>query len=130
MKDGEKLRIHNFIVEKIEMDGVDFMEVRTAVGEFRVMYRADNRMFMFLDNLDETDKEMLEAIHLFFTNTLAVSHIIDADLQHAVMMATDAYIEKQHAEHVSEEENQDAIKEEKIGYELKKKMDGSGESDN
>ncbi len=28
MKDGEKLQIGNWIVEKVEMDGVDFMEVR------------------------------------------------------------------------------------------------------
>ena len=57
MKNGEKLQVRNWIVEKIEMDGTDYMEVRTIGGEFRVMYRMDHIIYSMLDSLEEENKD-------------------------------------------------------------------------
>ena len=120
MKDGENVQIHNWIVEKIEMDGVDFMEVRTANGDFRVMYRMDSKMFALLDSVKSDDKKSHEAMSVLFGNVYSVSSILDADFQHSVLMATAAYIDKVVASDISEEENKRIIEEERTAYEMAK----------
>ena len=72
MKNGEKLQVRNWIVEKIEMDGTDYMEVRTIGGEFRVMYRMDHIIYSMLDSLEEENKDSLAVI---FGNIMAVAAI-------------------------------------------------------
>lgn len=120
MKDGEKLQIRNWIVEKVEMDGVDFMEVCTVNGDFRVMYRMDCKMFALLDTIKSNDKKSHEAMSVLFGNVYSVSSILDADFQHSVLMATAAYIDKVGVSDISEEESERIIEEERTAYEMVK----------
>lgn len=125
MKNGEKLQVRNWIVEKIEMDGTDYMEVRTIGGEFRVMYRMDHIIYSMLDSLEEENKDSLAVI---FGNIMAVATVIDADFHHDVIVATQSLIDRINHSSISneietEEESQNIISEMKAEYEATNGLD-------
>lgn len=125
MKNGEKLQVRNWIVEKIEMDGTDYMEVRTIGGEFRVMYRMDHIMYSVLDSLEEENKDSLAVI---FGNIMAAATVIDTDFHHDVIVATQSLIDRINHSSISneietEEESQNIISEMKAEYEATNGLD-------
>lgn len=120
MKDGEKLQIGNWIAEKVEMDGVDFMEVRASDGIFRFMYRIDSMMYGLLDNVRKEDKTGVDVI---FNNVFAVSTLLDAEFQNDVVQAVGRAIERVKVEPVSDEEDAKILAEERAKYEMKKEME-------
>lgn len=120
MKDGEKLQIGNWIVEKIEMDGADFMEVRTSEGHFRFMYRIDSMMYGLLDNVRKEDKQ---GVGVIFNNVFAVSTLVDAGFQNDVVQAVGRAIERIEHDPVSDEEDAKILAEERAKYEMKKALE-------
>lgn len=120
MKDGEKLQIGNWIAEKIEMDGVDFMEVRSSDGIFRFMYRIDSMMYGLLDNVRKEDKP---GVGVIFNNVFAVSTLLDAEFQNDVTQAVGRAIERVKANPVSDEEDAKILAEERAKSEMKKEME-------
>ena len=129
MKDGEKLQIHNWIVENIEMDGVDYVEVRTAAGDFRVMYKIGTMIYSLLNSVGPNDKELLESLSVMFGNIYASASIVNGSFQHEVLMATVKLLESGAVEEVSEEENQRIIEEERQAYMERKKNEESGDDE-
>ena len=121
MKDGEKLQIGNWIVEKVEMDGVDFMEVRASGGIFRFMYRIDSMMYGLLDNVLKEDKS---GVGVIFNNVFAVATLLDAEFQNDVVQVVVRAIDRVKAESVSDEEDAEILAEERTKYEMKKEMEG------
>lgn len=121
MKDGEKLQIGNWIVEKVEMDGVDFMEVRASGGIFRFMYRIDSMMYGLLDSVLKEDKS---GVGVIFNNVFAVATLLDAEFQNDVVQVVVRAIDRVKAESVSDEENAKILAEERTKYEMKKEMEG------
>lgn len=110
---------------KIEMDGTDYMEVRTIGGEFRVMYRMDHIIYSMLDSLEEENKDSLAVI---FGNIMAVATVIDADFHHDVIVATQSLIDRINHSSISneietEEESQNIISEMKAEYEATNGLD-------
>lgn len=122
MKDGEKLQIDNWIAEKVEMDGVDFMEVRASEGIFRFMYRIDSMMYGLLDNVRKEDKP---SVGVIFNNIFAVATLLDAEFQNDVVQAIGRALERVKAETVSDEEDAKILAEERAKYEMKKEMEES-----
>nr|DAW07551.1 MAG TPA: hypothetical protein [Caudoviricetes sp.] len=120
MKDGEKLQIDNWIAEKVEMDGVDFMEVRASEGIFRFMYRIDSMMYGLLDNVRKEDKP---SVGVIFNNIFAVATLLDAEFQNDVVQAIGRALERVKAETVSDEEDAKILAEERAKYEMKKEME-------
>lgn len=120
MKDGEKLQIGNWIAEKVEMDGVDFMEVRASDGIFRFMYRIDSMMYGLLDNVRKEDKP---GVGVIFNNVFAVSTLLDAEFQNDVTQAVGRAIERVKANPVSDEEDAKILAEERAKSEMKKEME-------
>lgn len=120
MKDGEKLQIGNWIVEKVEMDGVDFMEVRASDGIFRFMYRIDSMMYGLLDNVRKEDKSDVGVI---FNNVFAVATLLDGEFQNDVVQVVVRAIDRVKAEPVSDEEDAEILAEERTKYEMKKEME-------
>lgn len=120
MKDGEKLQIGNWIAEKVEMDGVDFMEVRASEGIFRFMYRIDSMMYGLLDNVRKEDKS---GVGVIFNNVFAVSTLLDAEFQNDVTQAVGRAIERVKANPVSDEEDAKILAEERAKSEMKKEME-------
>lgn len=120
MKDGEKLQIGNWIAEKIEMDGVDFMEVRASDGVFRFMYRIDSMMYGLIDSIRKEDKD---GINVIFNNVFAVATLLDAEFQNDVVQAIGGFIGRVEAKPVSEEEDAKILAEERAKYEMKKEME-------
>jgi hypothetical protein len=120
MKDGEKLQIGNWIAEKVEMDGVDFMEVRTTDGGFRIMYRMDCMMYMAIDSVSMKEKE---AIQVLLNNVLATANLLDAGFQHDVMIAIGKVLDRVKSKPVSDEEDAKILAEERAKYEIKKEME-------
>lgn len=121
MKDGEKLQIGNWIVEKVEMDGVDFMEVRASGGIFRFMYRIDSMMYGLLDSVLKEDKS---GVGVIFNNVFAVATLLDAEFQNDVVQVVVRAIDRVKAESVSDEEDAKILAEERAKYEMKKEMEG------
>lgn len=124
MKDGEKLQIGNWIAEKVEMDGVDFMEVRASDGIFRFMYRIDSMMYGLLDNVREEDKP---SVGIIFNNIFAVATFLDAEFQNDVFQAIRRALELVKVEPVSDEEDAKILAEERAKYEMKKEMEEEDE---
>lgn len=120
MKDGEKLQIGNWIAEKIEMDGVDFMEVRASDGVFRFMYRIDSMMYGLIDSIRKEDKD---GINVIFNNVFAVATLLDAEFQNDVVQAIGGFIGRVEAKPVSDEEDAKILAEERAKYEMKKEME-------
>lgn len=120
MKDGEKLQIGNWIAEKVEMDGVDFMEVRTTDGGFRIMYRMDCMMYMAIDSVSMKEKE---AIQVLLNNVLATANLLDAGFQHDVMIAIGKVLDRVKSKPVSDKEDAKILAEERAKYEIKKEME-------
>lgn len=120
MKDGEKLQIGNWIAEKVEMDGVDFMEVRASDGIFRFMYRIDSMMYGLLDNVRKEDKP---GVGVIFNNVFAVSTLLDVEFQNDVTQAVGRAIERVKANPVSDEEDAKILAEERAKSEMKKEME-------
>lgn len=124
MRDGEKLKTHNWIIEKVEMDGQNYVEVRNTGGEFLLMYREGTMMYAFLSSI-EKDDETLESLAVLFGNTMAASSVLDAEFQHDLILATNKYIDRAEAyADKSEEESQRIIAEEKTAYEMKEEASG------
>lgn len=124
MKDGEKLQIDNWIAEKVEMDGVDFMEVRSSDGIFRFMYRIDSMMYGLLDNVRKEDKP---GVGVIFNNIFAVSTLLDVEFQNDVTQAVGRAIERVKANPVSDEEDAKILAEERAKSEMKKEMEEEDE---
>ena len=120
MKDGEKLQIGNWIAEKIEMDGGDFMEVRASDGVFRFMYRIDSMMYGLIDSIRKEDKD---GINVIFNNVFAVATLLDAEFQNDVVQAIGGFIGRVEAKPVSDEEDAKILAEERAKYEMKKEME-------
>ena len=120
MKDGEVLRIGNWIAEKIEMDGVDFMEVRASDGIFRFMYRIDSMMYGLIDSIRKEDKD---GINVLFNNVFAVATLLDAEFQNDVVQAIGGFIGRVETKPVSDEEDAKILAEERAKYEMKKEME-------
>jgi hypothetical protein len=120
MKDGEKLQIDNWIAEKVEMDGVDFMEVRASEGIFRFMYRIDSMMYGLLDNVRKEDKP---SVGVIFNNIFAVATLLDAEFQNDVVQAVGRALERVKAETVRDEEDAKILAEERAKSEMKKEME-------
>lgn len=120
MKDGEKLQIGNWIAEKVEMDGVDFMEVRASDGIFGFMYRIDSMMYLLIDNIRKEDKE---SIGVIFNNVFAVATLLDAEFQNDVVQAIGRFIGRVETKPVSDEEDAKILSEERAKYEMKKEME-------
>ena len=121
MKDGEKLQIGNWIVEKVEMDGVDFMEVRASGGIFRFMYRIDSMMYGLLDSVLKEDKS---GVGVIFNNVFAVATLLDAEFQNDIVQVVVRAIDRVKAESVSDVEDAKILAEERTKYEMKKEMEG------
>lgn len=120
MKDGEKLRIGSWIAEKVEMDGVDFMEVRALDGIFRFMYRIDSAMYGLIDSMR---KEDTIPVSVLFNNVFATATLVDAEYQNAVVMEVTKAIERVSHNTLSDEEDAKILAQERAKYEMKKEME-------
>lgn len=114
------MRIGNWIAEKIEMDGVDFMEVRASDGIFRFMYRIDSMMYGLIDSIRKEDKD---GINVLFNNVFAVATLLDAEFQNDVVQAIGGFIGRVETKPVSDEEDANILAEERAKYEMKKEME-------
>lgn len=126
MKDGEKLQIHNFIIEKVEMDGMDYMEVRTADGGFRVMYRSDHPLFAMFDSLEDDE---IEGAYMLLNNVFAAATIGDAEFQKDILSAVIKMIDRVEASEVNDEEDRRIIEEEKARYQTEHEIKEKGDTD-
>lgn len=123
MKDGEKLQIHNFIVEKIEMDGMDYMEVRTTDGGFRVMYRSDHPLFAMFDSLEDDE---MDGANMLLNNVFAAATIVDVEFQKDILSAAIKMIDRAEASEVDDEEDRRIIEEEKTRYQMEHEIKEEG----
>lgn len=126
MKDGEKLQIHNFVVEKVEMDGMDYMEVCTTDGGFRVMYRSDHPLFAMFDSLEDDE---IEGASMLLNNVFAVATIVDVEFQKDVLLAAMKMIDRAEAGEVNDEEDRHIIEEEKARYKTEHEIKEKGDTD-
>lgn len=123
MKDGEKLRIHNWVVEKIEMDGTDYVEVSNTGGDFRMMYREGSTMYAMLSGMEDDD-EVKESLALVFGNVLSTANVLDAKFQHDVLVATVGMIDR-----INAEDDKDGSVSEQILHEMKAEYEMKKESE-
>lgn len=123
MEYGKKVRIGGFNVLKYKRDEMSLMKVSTIMGNWSMEYREDSVVYHCLD-MELSDEEK-EAVHVMFVNAFTVSNFLDADLQHAVILAGDELQKRivESAEEVSEEENQKILDEERISHEMMEEME-------
>lgn len=123
MKDGEKLQIHNFIIEKVEMDGMDYMEVRTTDGSFRVMYRSDHPLFAMFDSLEDDE---IEGASMLLNNVFAAATIVDVEFQKDILLAAMKMIDRAEAGEADDEEDRRIIEEEKARCQMEQEVKEKG----
>lgn len=119
---GKKIRIGGFNILKFKRDEMGFIKVSTIMGNWSMEYREDSVVYHCLDlEFSEEDKE---AIHVMLVNAFTVANILDADLQHAVILAGDELQKRmsESAEEISEEENQRILDEERTSHEIMEEM--------
>lgn len=126
MKDGEKLQIHNFIIEKVGMDGMDYMEVRVTDGGFRVMYRSDHPLFAMFGTLEDDE---IEGVYMLLNNVFAAATIVDVEFQKDILFAAMKMIDRAEASEVNDEEDRRIIEEEKASYQTEQEIKEKGDTD-
>ena len=113
------MKLGSFVVMKKRIGKQLFMVVSSLRGEWKVMFRADNKMFKVLDSVDE---ETRNPVHTLIATMFAASHILDAGFTNDVVAAVGRYqkrVETDAAgkdEEAIEEESQRIIDEERRAY--------------
>lgn len=117
MEKGKKIQIHNFIVDKKEVDGVSYIKVGTLGDDWSVCYKEGSMMFMVIDSLSDDGHD---AFHTIITALYGACSVIDKQFTDGLYALLDAYFERNKKEAISDEEDAKILAEERKAYELKK----------
>lgn len=120
MIEGSKKRIGNFILTKKKQGKETFIIVSTLSGEWKMLFRADNKMFSMLDDVDN-DAE--KSLHTWITTLYASSHIVDAEFTNNLIHSIDSYFDGLKKAPSSDEEDLKILEDEKRAHEMMDKMD-------
>lgn len=109
MEYGKKTRLGGFNVLKYKNGEMSYIKVSTIAGNWSMEYREDHSLFLLLDNV--TTEEDGVALKILFVNSFIASSMLDAELQHDIMLAGSRFQERINANHesLSEEEDKEII---------------------
>ena len=126
---GKKIQIHNFVVLKYKIDKTSFIKVSTVAGDWSVLYREDNIMYLTLDMADESQ---YEGIYNVMVGMYGVCNMVDQEFTKELFDALNRFYERLKARQnaVSEEEDAKALEEERRMNELKEGISRDGKDDN
>lgn len=126
---GKKIQIHNFVVLKYKIDKTSFIKVSTVAGDWSVLYREDNIMYLTLDMADESQ---YEGIYNVMVGMYGACNTVDREFTKELFDALNRFYERLKARQnaVSEEEDAKALEEERRMNELKEEISRDGKDDN
>lgn len=84
MEKGNDYRVGNYVLRKVEEDGLSMVEVRAAGGHWRAAWAETTSIYHLLDGTDFDDPDDLEGIGYFLTAVYAASMIADVDFLKSV----------------------------------------------
>lgn len=125
---GKKIQIHNFVVLKYKIDKTSFIKVSTVAGDWSVLYREDNIMYLTLDMADESQ---YEGIYNVMVGMYGACNTVDQEFTKDLFDALHRFYERLKSKQppVSEEENAKVLKDEKRIVELKEEISRDGKDD-
>lgn len=126
---GKKIQIHNFVVLKYKIDKTSFIKVSTVAGDWSVLYREDNIMYLTLDMADESQ---YEGIYNVMVGMYGACNTVDQEFTKDLFDALHRFYERLKSKQppVSEEEDAKALEEERRMNELKEEISRDGKDDN
>ena len=129
MEYGKKIRLGGFNCLKYKKGDMSFIKVSTIMGNWSMEWREDTIMYRTLDSdLSEDD---VKSINVVIVNAFMVGNFVEADFQHAVMVAADEFSKRMNsdAEQISEEEDQEIITNLKAEHEALEELMSSEEKE-
>lgn len=110
MEYGKKMNVGGFTYLKYKKDEMSFIKVSTLMGNWAMEWREDMVMYHILDG-DISDDER-NGLNVAIINAFMCGTLLDSEFQHSVMAAAGDLQERmnEEAESVSEEEDQEILK--------------------
>ena len=117
MNTGTRKRIRNFVLTKKKNGKITFITVSTLSGEWSMSFRADNKMFKLLDDVEKEEEDVL---HTWITSLYAASHVVDGQFTGELMLSINNYFERLKNEDngLNDEEDAKVLAEERMAREM------------